>query len=108
MIVGNQVEVPMGIGGFGISYGRQLSRRRSYFFPGIQGKRVMHHQATLGMCFVCGMEDENMFHSPVTHPKARALHMGSREVWKILSKEFFNILRPDWMLILLDQLTPIV
>lgn len=40
--------------------------------PAFKVKRVMHHQATLGMCSVCGMEDENMFHALVTCPKARA------------------------------------
>jgi hypothetical protein len=54
------------------------------------------------------MEDESVFHAFVTCPKARALRMELRGVWNISRKEVFNCSGPDWMLILLDRLTPTV
>lgn len=36
----------------------------------VQVNKVKHHQTNLGMCSVCGVEDESTFHALVSCPKA--------------------------------------
>ena len=53
----------------------------------VQVNRVSHHQATLGTCSICGFEEESIFHSLVTCPKAHALRMAMRDVWNFPNEE---------------------
>jgi hypothetical protein len=74
----------------------------------VQDNRVKHHQAILGTCSICGIEDECIFHALVSCPKARAFRMALKEVWNLPAEETFKFSGPDWFLILLDQLNPTV
>ena len=71
----------------------------------VQVNRVLHHQATIRTCSICGVEDESTFHALVSCPKAHALRLALRKVWNLPGEEAFNYLGPDWLLILLDQLS---
>ena len=70
----------------------------------VQVNRVMHHQATLSTCSICGVEDENTFHALVKCPKAYALLMAMRDILDPPGEEVFKHSGSDWFLILLDQL----
>ena len=70
----------------------------------VQVNRVLHHQATLSTCSICGVEDENTFHALVKCPKAYALCMAMRDIWDLLGEEVCKHSGSDWFLILLDQL----
>ena len=67
----------------------------------VQVNRVKHHQTTIGLCSICGVEDECVFHALVRCPKVWALRMAVREVWNLPDDEIFNFSGPDWLLILL-------
>ena len=71
----------------------------------VQLNRIKHHQETSGRCSICGLEDESIFHALVSCPKARALCMELRGLWNMPREEVFNCSGPDWLLILLDQLS---
>ncbi|VAH50600.1 unnamed protein product [Triticum turgidum subsp. durum] len=72
----------------------------------VQVNRVKHHQTTIGLCSICGVEDESVFHALVSCPKARALRLAVREVWNLLDEVVFNFTGPNWLLVLLDQVRP--
>ena len=72
----------------------------------VQVNRVKHHQTTIGLCSICGVEDESVFHALVSCPKARALRLAVREVWNLPDEVVFNFTGPDWLLVLLDQVRP--
>ena len=71
----------------------------------VQVNRVLHHQATIPTCSICGVEDESTFHALVSCPKTRALRLALRKLWNLPGEEAFNYTGPDWLLILLDQLS---
>ena len=56
----------------------------------VQVNRVKHHQATLGTCSICGVEDECVFHALVCCPKVCAFRMGLREVWNLPDEDILN------------------
>ena len=70
----------------------------------VQVNRVNHHQTVLGLCTICGVQDESIVHALVTCPKVRAMRIALGEVWNIPGEELFKFRGPDWLLILLDQL----
>ena len=70
----------------------------------VQVNRVKHHQAILGMCSICGIEDECIFHALVNFPKAHAFRMALKQMWNLPTEEILKYSGPDWFLILLDQL----
>ena len=74
----------------------------------VQVNRVNHQQTVLGLCTICGVQDESIFHALVTCPKARALRIALGEVWNILGEELFRFTGPDWLHIMLDQLGSLV
>jgi hypothetical protein len=67
--------------------------------------RVKHHQTDSGTCSICGVEDEDTFHALVSCSKARALRLTLRELWNIPDEDVFKCSGPDWLLILLAQLS---
>ena len=58
----------------------------------VQVNRVLHHQATIRTCSICGVEDESTFHALVSCPKARALRLALRKVWNLPGKRLSIIL----------------
>ena len=61
----------------------------------VQVNRVLHHQATICTCSICGVEDESTFHALVSCTKARALRLALRKVWNLPGEEAFNYTGPD-------------
>ncbi|KAI5012499.1 hypothetical protein ZWY2020_024765 [Hordeum vulgare] len=70
----------------------------------VQVNRVKHHQITLGICTICGLEDQCTFHALVSCPKVRVFRLALRKVWNLPAEEMFKNMGLDWFLILLDQL----
>lgn len=71
----------------------------------VQVNRVVHHQASVSTCTICGMEDESTFHALVMCPKAFALRMAMRDIWELPAEEVFRYTGVDWFLNLLSHLS---
>lgn len=114
-IVGNQVEVSMGIGGFGMSYGRLMFLKRLDYFPGVQRlitwRAGLKELCTISLLWVCALfvgwkMKIHFIYGDLTKSESFAYGVeGSVENSK---QRVFQFLGPDWMLILLDKLTPTV
>ena len=63
----------------------------------VQVNRVNHHQTVLGLCTICGVQDESIFHALVTCPKARTFPFRHGEAWNIPGEGFFIFMGPDWL-----------
>ena len=90
-------------GDFGTLFGMLMSLRKSEFLLGVlllivwrfKLTGLTHHQTTIGLCSICGVEDECVFHALVRCPKARALRMAVREVWNLPDDEIFIFSGPN-------------
>jgi hypothetical protein len=54
---------------------------------------------------VCGVEPETSYHATVTCTKARALRNEMRKIWDLPSEEVFRYTGPDWLPLLLGNIT---
>ena len=56
-------------------------------------------------CHICGMEPETIYHAVVACPHSRALLEAMRTDWPVPDVSQFQLLGPDWFLLLLDRLS---
>ena len=52
--------------------------------------------------------DERTFHALVMRPKAYALRMAMRDIWGLPAEEVFRYTGWEWVLNLLNQMSPIM
>jgi hypothetical protein len=58
----------------------------------------------VGICPICGVKEENGFHTTVECTVARSLREAIREFWALPPERKFAMTGPDWLLVLLDSL----
>jgi hypothetical protein len=62
---------------------------------------------TLGICTICGTEEEDTFHALITCPPARNLWNKMRECWDLPNEKLLEHTGRDWVLPLLAKLNNI-
>lgn len=67
--------------------------------------KMKRHMEVDGVCSICGQEDESVHHALVRCPHARNLWNVMRVVWDLPSEEVLSRREPDWLLLLLHELS---
>ncbi len=71
-----------------------------------QENKHRRHLAPWAICVICGFEAESSYHAVLRCPKARELRKEMKAYWHIPSEKKLEYTGTDWLLVLLDSLSP--
>ncbi|PNT63294.1 hypothetical protein BRADI_4g13881v3 [Brachypodium distachyon] len=72
----------------------------------VQANRCKRIKNTKPTCEICGMSNETGYHAMMACPKARDLRQHMRQDWKIPPENLLKQNGEDWVLVLLDSVSP--